>query len=105
MSPVLVTGVLRAARDAGARRVVLTSSFAAVGYSPKPDAEYTGSAHSQSGYRPRKRREMSCLIWSSTTTAPATSSAGDRVPPKPRSSRPPRACATLACWRSDNDEW
>jgi nucleoside-diphosphate-sugar epimerase len=32
---------LRAARDAGARRVVLTSSFAAVGYSPKPGAEYT----------------------------------------------------------------
>ena len=32
---------LRAARDAGARRVVVTSSFAAVGYSPKPDAEYT----------------------------------------------------------------
>jgi len=32
---------LRAARDAGARRVVLTSSFAAVGYSPKPEAEYT----------------------------------------------------------------
>jgi len=33
--------VLRAARDAGVRRVVLTSSFAAVGYSPKPGAEYT----------------------------------------------------------------
>jgi nucleoside-diphosphate-sugar epimerase len=32
---------LRAARDAGARRVVLTSSFAAVGYSPKTDADYT----------------------------------------------------------------
>ncbi len=32
---------LRAARDAGARRVVLTSSFAAVGYTPKPGAEYT----------------------------------------------------------------
>jgi nucleoside-diphosphate-sugar epimerase len=32
---------LRAARDAGTRRVVLTSSFAAVGYSPKPGAEYT----------------------------------------------------------------
>jgi nucleoside-diphosphate-sugar epimerase len=32
---------LRAARDAGARRIVLTSSFAAVGYSPKPDPEYT----------------------------------------------------------------
>ncbi|MFY9886863.1 MAG: NAD-dependent epimerase/dehydratase family protein [Streptosporangiaceae bacterium] len=32
---------LRAARDAGARRVVLTSSFAAVGYSSKPGAEYT----------------------------------------------------------------
>lgn len=33
--------VLRAARDASARRVVLTSSFAAVGYSRKPGAEYT----------------------------------------------------------------
>ena len=33
--------VLRAARDAGVRRVVLTSSFAAVGYSPKPGAEFT----------------------------------------------------------------
>ncbi|MER7251093.1 NAD-dependent epimerase/dehydratase family protein [Kribbella sp. NPDC000426] len=33
--------VLRAASDAGARRVVLTSSFAAVGYTPKPSAEFT----------------------------------------------------------------
>jgi nucleoside-diphosphate-sugar epimerase len=33
--------VLRAARDAGARRVVLTSSFAAIGYSPKPVRDYT----------------------------------------------------------------
>lgn len=33
--------VLRAARDAGTRRVVLTSSFAAIGYSPKPSAEFT----------------------------------------------------------------
>jgi dihydroflavonol-4-reductase len=33
--------VLRAARDAGARRVVLTSSFAAIGYSPKPVPEFT----------------------------------------------------------------
>jgi nucleoside-diphosphate-sugar epimerase len=33
--------VLRAAHDAGARRVVLTSSFAAVGYTPKPSADYT----------------------------------------------------------------
>jgi nucleoside-diphosphate-sugar epimerase len=32
---------LRAARDAGARRVVLTSSFAAVGYSPKPSEDFT----------------------------------------------------------------
>lgn len=32
--------VLRAARDAGARRVVLTSSFAAVGYSPKHVRDY-----------------------------------------------------------------
>jgi nucleoside-diphosphate-sugar epimerase len=35
--------VLRAARDAGVRRVVLTSSFAAVGYSPKPGATYDES--------------------------------------------------------------
>src|ERR1700689_5234449 len=33
--------VLRAARGAGVRRVVLTSSFAAVGYSPKAVREYT----------------------------------------------------------------
>jgi dihydroflavonol-4-reductase len=33
--------VLRAARDAGARRVVLTSSFAAIGYTPKPGGEFT----------------------------------------------------------------
>jgi nucleoside-diphosphate-sugar epimerase len=33
--------VLQAARDAGVRRVVLTSSFAAVGYSPKPVRDYT----------------------------------------------------------------
>jgi len=33
--------VLRAARDSGARRVVLTSSFTAVGYTPKPSAEFT----------------------------------------------------------------
>ncbi len=33
--------VLRATRDAGARRVVLTSSFAAVGYSPKRVRDYT----------------------------------------------------------------
>jgi nucleoside-diphosphate-sugar epimerase len=32
--------VLRAARDASVRRVVLTSSFAAVGYSPKPVRDY-----------------------------------------------------------------
>jgi nucleoside-diphosphate-sugar epimerase len=35
--------VLRAARDAGVPRVVLTSSFAAVGYSPKPIREYDES--------------------------------------------------------------
>jgi nucleoside-diphosphate-sugar epimerase len=33
--------VLKAARDAGARKVVLTSSFAAVGYSPKAVRDYT----------------------------------------------------------------
>jgi nucleoside-diphosphate-sugar epimerase len=33
--------VLKAARDAGASRVVLTSSFAAVGYSPKAVRDYT----------------------------------------------------------------
>jgi dihydroflavonol-4-reductase len=36
-----VLRVLRAARDAGAGRVVLTSSFAAIGYTPKPTAEFT----------------------------------------------------------------
>ena len=36
-----VLRVLRAARDAGARRVVLTSSFAAIGYSPKPGGDFT----------------------------------------------------------------
>ena len=35
--------VLRAARDAGTRRVVLTSSFAAIGYSPKPSAGQHGA--------------------------------------------------------------
>lgn len=33
--------VLRAARDAGVRRVVLTSSFAAIGYTPKAAGEFT----------------------------------------------------------------
>lgn len=33
--------VIRAAHEAGARRVVLTSSFAAVGYSPKPVRDYS----------------------------------------------------------------
>jgi dihydroflavonol-4-reductase len=33
--------VLRAARDAGVRRIVLTSSFAAVGYTPKAVRDYT----------------------------------------------------------------
>ncbi len=33
--------VLGAARAAGARRVVLTSSFVAIGYTPKPDGEFT----------------------------------------------------------------
>jgi nucleoside-diphosphate-sugar epimerase len=36
-----VLRVLRAARDAGARRTVLTSSFAAIGYTPKLGAEFT----------------------------------------------------------------
>jgi nucleoside-diphosphate-sugar epimerase len=36
-----VLRVLGAARDAGARRVVLTSSFVAIGYTPKPGAEFT----------------------------------------------------------------
>ncbi|MBA8795947.1 nucleoside-diphosphate-sugar epimerase [Friedmanniella endophytica] len=35
--------VLRAARDAGTRRVVLTSSFAAVGYTPKAVRDYDES--------------------------------------------------------------
>jgi nucleoside-diphosphate-sugar epimerase len=35
--------VLRAARDAGARRVVITGSFAAIGYTPKDPPEYDES--------------------------------------------------------------
>jgi dihydroflavonol-4-reductase len=47
--------VLRAARDADVRRVVLTSSFAAVGYSPKADdtydeSDWTDPEDSQSPY-------------------------------------------------------
>ncbi|MFJ4847184.1 MULTISPECIES: NAD-dependent epimerase/dehydratase family protein [unclassified Streptomyces] len=33
--------LLRAARDAGARRTVLSSSFAAIGYTPKPGSDFT----------------------------------------------------------------
>jgi nucleoside-diphosphate-sugar epimerase len=43
--------VLRAARDAGARRVVMTSSFAAIGYSPKPG----GTAPTRVTYRRGRR--------------------------------------------------
>jgi len=39
--------VLRAARDAGARRVVLTSSFAAIGYSPKAGAGEYGAEYTE----------------------------------------------------------
>lgn len=47
--------VLGAARDAGVRRVVMTSSFAAVGYSPKPgdtydESDWTDPADSESPY-------------------------------------------------------
>ena len=48
-------------------------------------------------------REMSCSIWSSTTTAPATSSAGGRVPPRPRSWKPRKACGTSDCWGGSHD--
>jgi nucleoside-diphosphate-sugar epimerase len=50
--------VLQAARDAGVRRVVLTSSF-----------------------------------------APSRNSDGGHAQRRPRSWKPPRACATSACWR------
>ncbi|MEV7625145.1 NAD-dependent epimerase/dehydratase family protein [Actinoplanes sp. NPDC089786] len=41
--------VLRAAHRAGVRRVVLTSSFAAIGYSPKPAASSPGAVASSPG--------------------------------------------------------
>ena len=68
--------VLRAARDAGARRVVLTSSFAAVGYSPKPEADYTEADWTDpdsAGLHayPRQRRSLS---------APPGTSWNSRVP-------------------------
>src|SRR6266566_790261 len=48
--------VLRAARDAGARRVVMTSSFAAIGYTPKPRRVHRGrldrSGHAGPGALP-----------------------------------------------------
>ena len=54
--------VLSAARDAGARRVVLTSSFAAVGYSPKParnSPRTTGLIRTHPAYRPTRGRRRS----------------------------------------------
>jgi dihydroflavonol-4-reductase len=181
--------VLRAARDAGARRVVLTSSFAAVGYTPRPSAEYTEAdwtdpdapglpAYPRSkaiaertawdfiereggrtelvvinptfilgptlttqarsslqltkamldGTMPVVRRQRfgvadvrdvadlhiramatpeaagkRFLALADGPTRPARSSAGAHARPRPRSSKPPRACATSACWRSDDD--
>jgi nucleoside-diphosphate-sugar epimerase len=61
--------VLRAARDAGARRVVLTSSFAAIGYSPKPGGDFTEDdwtdpdAPGLAAY-PRSKTIAECAAWS-----------------------------------------
>ena len=52
--------VLRAARDAGVKRVVLTSSFAAIGYGQKPQSR---ALHGRGLDRPeRRRRARVCEI-------------------------------------------
>ena len=45
----------------------------------------------------------SCRGWSSTTTGPRRSSDGARARPRRRSWKRPRACATSACWRIDDE--
>ena len=42
--------------------------------------------------------ELSCPIWSSTTNGRSACSAGGRVPPRPRSWKPRKACATSDSW-------
>ncbi|WP_026239845.1 SDR family oxidoreductase [Parafrankia discariae] len=54
--------VLRAARDAGVRRVVLTSSFAAVGYSPKPG----GAAYTEDDWTDPAEPGLSAYVKSKT---------------------------------------
>ncbi|BDZ48493.1 hypothetical protein GCM10025867_07340 [Frondihabitans sucicola] len=71
--------LLRAARDASARRVVLTSSFAAVGYSPKPVRDYTEADWTDpdtpgSPPTPCRRRWRSERRGTSSTTRAATPS-------------------------------
>ncbi|MFZ5783763.1 MAG: SDR family oxidoreductase [Pseudomonadota bacterium] len=54
--------VLRAARDAGVRRVVLTSSFAAIGYGPAP----SGRPFDETDWTDPARREVSAYVKSKT---------------------------------------
>lgn len=54
--------VLRAARDAGVRRVVLTSSFAAIGYGPMP----TDRPFSEQDWTDPHRRNISAYVKSKT---------------------------------------
>ncbi len=57
-----VLRVLRAARDAGVRRVVLTSSFAAIGYSPKP----AGAAYTEDDWTSPDQPGLSAYVRSKT---------------------------------------
>ncbi|MGW7353709.1 NAD-dependent epimerase/dehydratase family protein [Streptomyces sp. NPDC054784] len=78
--------VLRAARDAGARRVVLTSSFAAVGYTPKP-----GVGGARTGGADRDHSDPAAADWTEDDwTDPDTPG----LAPYPRS----KAVAERAAW-------
>jgi nucleoside-diphosphate-sugar epimerase len=112
---------LRAARDAGARRVVLTSSFAAVGYTPKPGSEYTEADWTDPDMPglppyPRSKAIAERAAWDfikheggdtelvvvNPTFILGPTLTGARARPRPRSWKPPRACATSACWPNDD---
>jgi len=61
-------GCCAPARDAGARRVVLTSSFVAIGYTPKPSAEFSGgrldrSRHAGPAPYPRSKTIAERTAW------------------------------------------
>jgi nucleoside-diphosphate-sugar epimerase len=67
--------VLRAARDAGVRRVVMTSSFAAIGYSPKASGPYDETDWTATEQQPNSYVKSKTLAeraaWDFAVTQPA----------------------------------